>query len=136
MSSDFIAVANVEDVPPGACKPFSVGGRRVVIAHLSDGFHAVENRCSHANSVLNTSRIYHGRQIACPVHGARFDLRTGEAKSPPAFTPLLVYPVRVVDGRVEVALGLDQAGHDVDRERQDDRVEEERDDPVHERQLP
>ena len=103
MISDFIAVASAADIPVGACKPFSLDGRRIVVAHLSDGFHAVENRCSHANSVLNTSRIYHGRQIACPVHGARFDLKTGAAKSPPAFTALAVYPVRVVEGRIEVA---------------------------------
>lgn len=133
MSGDFIAVANAADIPAGACRPFSVDGSRVVIAHLSDGFHAVENRCSHANSVLDTSRIHHGRQIACPVHGARFDLRTGAAKSPPAFTALAVYPVRIVDGRIEVALPLNKAGHDVDRERQDDRVEKERHDPVRQR---
>jgi len=104
MAAEFIDVAALDDIPRGACKAVSVGSIRVVVAHLSDGFHAVENRCSHANSPLLTSKVYHGRQIACPIHGARFDLKTGEAKSPPAFTSLMKFPVRVVDGRVEVAV--------------------------------
>ena len=42
-----------------------------------DGYDAVENRCSHANSPLITAKIYRGDQVACPIHGARFDLKTG-----------------------------------------------------------
>jgi nitrite reductase/ring-hydroxylating ferredoxin subunit len=56
------------------------------------------------HSPLLTGKIYHGRQIACPIHGARFDLKTGAAKSPPAFTSLMVFPVRVADGRIEVGI--------------------------------
>jgi len=99
----------------------------IVVAHLGDGFHAIENRCTHLNSRLMTSRIYRGRLIACPIHGAYFDLKTGEAKSPPAFRPLRVFPVRISDGTVEVAVGQpvsDDAGDHVDGQRQNDRVEE------------
>ena len=110
MTAEFIDVAALDDIPQGTCKAVSIGSIRVVVAHLADGFHAVENRCSHANSPLITSKIYHGRQIACPIHGARFDLKTGEAKSPPAFTSLMQFPVRVVDGRVEVAMPPMQIG--------------------------
>jgi nitrite reductase/ring-hydroxylating ferredoxin subunit len=91
-------------LPPGTCKSLALGGKAVVLAHLSDGFHAMENRCSHADSALSTDRIYHGRQIGCPRHGARFDLKTGAAKSPPAFRPIAVFATRVVDGKVEIGL--------------------------------
>jgi 3-phenylpropionate/trans-cinnamate dioxygenase ferredoxin subunit len=104
MTTKFVAAATLDDIPQGSCKALTVDGTRLVVAHLADGFHAVENRCSHANSPLLTGKIYHGRQIACPIHGARFDLRTGAAKSPPAFTSLMVFPVRVTDGRVEVGM--------------------------------
>ena len=104
MTTKFIPFAAYGDIPEGTCKPFTVNSTRVVVAHLADGFHAVENRCSHANSPLLTGKIYSGRQIACPIHGARFDLKTGAAKSPPAFTSLMVFPVRVVDGRIEVGV--------------------------------
>jgi 3-phenylpropionate/trans-cinnamate dioxygenase ferredoxin subunit len=100
----YVRVATSDDIPAGACKTLSVDGTRIVIARLKDGLYAVENRCSHANSPLITSKIHHGCQLACPVHGARFDLRTGAAKSPPAFTSLETFPVREADGQVEVGL--------------------------------
>lgn len=101
---NFMRVAASDDIQAGACKTVSIGGTRIVIARLKDGLYAVENRCSHANSPLITSKIHHGCQLACPVHGARFDLRTGAAKSPPAFTSLETFPVRETDGFVEVGL--------------------------------
>ena len=110
MTAEFTDVAALDDIPKGACKAVSVGSIRIVVAHLSDGLHALENRCSHANSPLITSKIYHGRQIACPIHGARFDIKTGEAKSPPAFTSLMVFPVRVSDGRIEVGMPATNLG--------------------------
>jgi len=104
MAAEFTDIAALDDIPKGSCKALSVGHVRVVVAHLADGYYAVENRCSHADSPLLTGNIHHGRQIACPIHGARFDLKTGAAKSPPAFTSLMTFPVRVVDGRIEVAV--------------------------------
>ena len=104
LQAPFTAATRAEDIPPGSCKPFDINGRSVVIAHLPDGFHAVENRCSHAASPLDSSRVLKGGQILCPLHGARFDLKTGAAKTAPAFRPIAVYPVRVVDGQVEVAV--------------------------------
>jgi nitrite reductase/ring-hydroxylating ferredoxin subunit len=104
MTAGYVAIADAADVPVGACKAISADGVRIVLAHLKDGFRALENRCSHANSPLLTDKIYRGDQIACPIHGARFELKTGRAMSPPAFTSLKTYPVRVSDGRVEVAI--------------------------------
>ncbi len=110
MAAEFTDVAALDDIPKGTCKALTVGTTRVIVAHLQDGFHALENRCSHANSPLLTGKISHGRQVACPIHGARFDLKTGAAKSPPAFTSLMVFPVRVMDGRIEVAVPATNVG--------------------------
>ena len=104
LDTPFTPATRTEEIPPGSCKPVDINGRSVLIAHLPDGFHAVENRCSHAASPLDCSRILKGGQIQCPLHGARFDLKTGAAKTAPAFRPIAVYRVRVVDGRVEVAV--------------------------------
>jgi nitrite reductase/ring-hydroxylating ferredoxin subunit len=104
MTKQFVPVGDGEDIPPGACRALSAAGHRVIVAHLPDGFYAIEDRCSHLDSPLNAGRLYRGGQIACPVHGARFDIRTGAAKSPPAFQPVATYPVRVVDGRIEIAI--------------------------------
>lgn len=127
METKFTPVIDADAVPLGACRPVDAEGLPVVVAHLADGFYAVENRCSHLNSRLITREIHRGRQIACPIHGARFDLKTGAAKSPPAFRPIRTFAVRVRDGRIEVGIPRpisDDAGDDVDGQRQNDRVEE------------
>jgi 3-phenylpropionate/trans-cinnamate dioxygenase ferredoxin subunit len=41
--------------------------------------------------------------IACPVHGARFDLETGRAMNPPAKGPIRTYQVRITGERIEIA---------------------------------
>jgi 3-phenylpropionate/trans-cinnamate dioxygenase ferredoxin subunit len=100
----YVPIAAVNQIPIKTCKSIEIKGQRIIVSHLSDGFHAVEDRCSHAGWRLDCSRIYEGALIACPVHGAMFDLRDGAAKTPPAFSPLAVFPVRVADGQIEVGL--------------------------------
>ncbi len=104
MEDAYIPVTAADTVPAGTCRSFDVAGRRIIIAHLADGLYAIENRCTHLDSRLSTERVYHGRQVACPIHGARFDLKTGAAKSPPAFRPTATFPARLRDGQIEVAL--------------------------------
>ena len=43
-----------------------------------------------------------GEQITCPRHAARFNLRTGEALSPPFYEPVPTLPARVHEGVVQV----------------------------------
>jgi 3-phenylpropionate/trans-cinnamate dioxygenase ferredoxin subunit len=43
-------------------------------------------------------------EITCPRHGARFDVRTGEVKALPAVVDIPAYPVRVIEGQIEVGL--------------------------------
>ncbi len=104
MDNGYVSLAAAADIAPGSCKSFAITGLKLIIAHLADGFYAVEDRCSHAGSPLDTSRIYKGSQIVCPLHGARFDMRTGAAKTVPAFRALKVFPVRVSGGIIEVDL--------------------------------
>ena len=42
--------------------------------------------------------------VKCPLHGSRFDLRTGEPMEDPAEEPLRCYPASVQDGVVRVEL--------------------------------
>ena len=91
----------VEDVPPGGMKSFVINDNlRVLVAQPDAGlFYAVEDLCTHADALLSPGWL-EDRCVACPVHGARFDLRTGEALTPPAHGAVRTFPVDVVDGRV------------------------------------
>ena len=80
-----------------------VGGTPLLVCNVGGTIHVVSNICSHAEEKLDGGRLGNG-WIACPVHGARFRLATGEAMNPPATKPIPVYEHRETDGWIEVKL--------------------------------
>ena len=99
----FSRVLKVSDLPAGAKKAVEIGGKEVLVCNSADKLYAVSNICSHAEEKLDCGRM--GRTwIACPVHGARFELATGKAMNPPATKPIATYEVRVVEDWIEVAV--------------------------------
>ncbi len=99
----FVSVASVADLPLGAKKALVVEGWPVLLCHTSEGLFAVSAICSHAYEPLECGRMKAG-WIACPVHGARFELATGKALNPPAFQPIATYQTRVSGDTIEIAL--------------------------------
>ena len=109
------AVCGEADVAVGAMKSVNAGGQKVLVAHLEDGFHAVQGSCTHVFAPLARGKLVEGCQVQCPFHRARFDLRSGEvvrwANFPPGVQLLNVvrgekalktYAVRVAAGQIEV----------------------------------
>ena len=97
------ALTEVDALPQGKARCFEVGDHQILLCHTKEGFFAVHNICSHAYARLDEGRL-RGTRIICPLHGASFDVRDGSAKGAPAFEGIRSYPVRVVNGQVEVAL--------------------------------
>jgi 3-phenylpropionate/trans-cinnamate dioxygenase ferredoxin subunit len=89
------------ELPLGTKKALDLAGKSVLICHSNDRLFAVSNVCSHAHEKLDCGRMSRG-WIACPVHGARFELATGRAMNPPATRPIATYEVRVVEDWIEV----------------------------------
>jgi nitrite reductase/ring-hydroxylating ferredoxin subunit len=81
----------------------SVDGVSVLFCRVDGRVHAVANRCSHASQELSTGTLS-GHQLTCPLHGARFDVRSGEALAAPATRPIRTFPVSIEDGCVHVAV--------------------------------
>ena len=100
--AQFVAVLPAGTVPSGTVAACELGGRSILVCHSQGQLYAIENKCSHAEEPLACGRIRNG-WIACPAHGARFDLATGEALNPPAVDPIRTFPVRVVAGMIEIA---------------------------------
>lgn len=101
--TNFVAVAKVDEVPPGSKKLVEVNGAPILLCHTANGLFAVTNICSHADEALDCGRMRNG-WIACPVHGARFDLATGAPINPPATLPIKTYEVRITGDTIEVAV--------------------------------
>ena len=66
-------------------KPVSVevNGVSVCVARVGEEVFAVADTCSHSEASLSEGEVS-GFKIECWLHGAEFDLRTGEALTPPA----------------------------------------------------
>jgi 3-phenylpropionate/trans-cinnamate dioxygenase ferredoxin subunit len=99
--STWVDVALVADFPAGTRRVIDVDGARVVVFHLDDGYYAIEDVCTHDGGELAGGELV-GREIVCPRHGARFDLKTGAVTAPPACEAVAVLPLKVDDGWLRV----------------------------------
>lgn len=98
----FHRVATLDELAPNSRLEISIDGWNILVCRYENKIYAVENRCSHQDKKFTGGRIRRG-QIICPVHGARFNLADGAACSPPATRPLVTFPLRELNGALEVA---------------------------------
>ena len=93
----------VEDLPSGSVKLVHAGQITVGVYNLDGKYCAIEDRCSHDDGPLCLGNWDAETCVAfCPRHGASFDIKSGRALTLPAFEPVEVFPVRVVDGVIKV----------------------------------
>ena len=69
-----------------------IEGQEVVVFKIEEDYFALNNRCSHAEASLSEGEVYDCK-AECPLHGAEFDLKTGEPLTLPATKPVKVYDV-------------------------------------------
>jgi metal-sulfur cluster biosynthetic enzyme/nitrite reductase/ring-hydroxylating ferredoxin subunit len=106
--AEFVRVIDVVDVPDPGKTLVEVEGEMVALFHVQGGWYAIDDVCTHDGGPLADGELRDFR-IACPRHGARFDIRTGAALTMPAVRPTRAHDVKVEDGGVWVRL-RDAAG--------------------------
>ena len=86
-------------------KPVKVekDGKTICVARVGDEVFAIDDTCSHSDASLSEGDVTDFK-IECWLHGAEFDLRTGEALTPPAVAPLRTYGVYVDGDSVTVEI--------------------------------
>src|SRR6476620_6268016 len=94
MSTRFIHVAGVQDVPPGRVLLVAHGRERVVLVNADGEIRALATACSHVGASLAKGRVVDG-ELECPLHQSRFDVRTGRPANPPATDAVRVYTVKI-----------------------------------------
>lgn len=82
--ADFVAAAKISDLKPGEMKRVMVNRQRVCLANVGGQFYALIDQCGHQKAALTKGKL-DGAVIECPLHFARFDVRTGKALSGPDF---------------------------------------------------
>lgn len=95
MAENWVRVAAVADVPENGVTAVRVGDREIALYHLPGGeFRATDNVCTHEYAQLSDGWLENG-EIECPLHAARFDVRTGKALCAPADQDVPVFEIRV-----------------------------------------
>ena len=100
--SEFTRVADANDLTSGKSICVDFAGEQVAVFNVNGEFYAISDRCTHVGGSLSGGTV-DGNIVTCPLHGAGFDLKTGNVTGPPASSPVTCYQVRVEGEDVQIA---------------------------------
>jgi 3-phenylpropionate/trans-cinnamate dioxygenase ferredoxin subunit len=100
---EFVEIAPPSELPNGERLFVEIEGRAIVIFNIAGQFFAIGDICTHDDGPLGDGDL-EGFNIVCPRHGAEFDVRTGKVMQMPAVVDVPAYPVKVMDGMIQVGL--------------------------------
>jgi 3-phenylpropionate/trans-cinnamate dioxygenase ferredoxin component len=101
--SKFVEVGKLAGMADGSLRSVQVNGQKVVLVRLGDDLFALKDECSHEEFPLSEGWVEDGR-LSCAFHGAKFDPKTGEALSLPAYESVKTFAVRVQNGTIEISV--------------------------------
>jgi 3-phenylpropionate/trans-cinnamate dioxygenase ferredoxin component len=99
----FVEIAPESDVSIGERLFVEIDGLAIVVFNIAGQLFAIGDVCTHDNGPLGDG-LLDGNTVVCPRHGAEFDIRTGKALTLPAVVDIPAYPIRVVEGKIEVGI--------------------------------
>ena len=99
--SEWVRVCTTAELLPGEHAVAWDGDTPIVVFNVDGDLYALEDNCSHEQFELSAGEQL-GFEVTCALHGARFDVRTGEALCAPAYAPVPRFPIKVEDDIVWV----------------------------------
>ena len=69
-------VARVEDVPAGKMIGADIEGERILVANVAGELFAMRATCNHRGGPLDEGTL-EGNVVTCPLHGSKWDVKTG-----------------------------------------------------------
>lgn len=103
MADEFKMLCTENEIAEGTIKTFKVEDKAIAVARYEGVLYALDNICTHDEGELGAGYVVKG-QIQCPRHGARFDLKTGNATQMPAVIGIKTYRIKIENGDILVAL--------------------------------
>ncbi len=101
--SNFIPVAKTTDVPDPGQTLLEVEDRIVVLFRVGNEYFCIDDVCTHDGGPLSEGRL-DDHAIACPRHGAKFDIRTGKALTMPATVDTAAHEVKIEGDNILIRL--------------------------------
>ncbi len=103
--AEFVSVAKTDEVADPGSMLVEVDERLVVLVHAADHWYALDDVCTHDGGPLSDGPIDpEDKSIACPRHGAKFNLESGAAMTMPATKATVSHEVKVDGDQVLVRL--------------------------------
>ena len=89
-------ICKVDEIPEREGKSFKFDDVSVAVFKVGENLYALEDGCSHADVTISWGYV-HKRElcVACPWHGAQFDLRSGKVMTPPACEDIKSFDVSI-----------------------------------------
>ena len=100
---DYVEIAPASELPNGERLFVEVVDRPLVIFNIAGQLFAIGDVCTHDDGPLGDGDL-EGYNIVCPRHGGEFDVRNGKMMQMPAVVDIPAYPVRVVNGMIQVGI--------------------------------
>jgi 3-phenylpropionate/trans-cinnamate dioxygenase ferredoxin subunit len=100
---EFIEATPLDQIPPGTGTTVTIAGKDVALFNVDGTVYATNDACKHAGASLGFAGKLEGKIVTCRVHGWKYDVTTGDMPLVPGMN-LGCYPVKIVDGKVHVAL--------------------------------
>jgi 3-phenylpropionate/trans-cinnamate dioxygenase ferredoxin subunit len=100
---EYVEIAPASELPSGERMFVEIEGKMIVIFNIAGQFFSIADVCSHDDGPVGEGAL-EGYTITCPRHGAQFDVRTGKVMQMPAVVDIPAYPVRIVDGMIQLGI--------------------------------
>lgn len=100
--TEFVKVANTNQIVPGRCMTVEVSGLRIALFNVAGNFYAMDDTCAHQGGPLGEGSL-DGVIVTCPWHGWQYDVSTGVCQTNPC-VQMACYEVRIDGDDILVAL--------------------------------
>jgi len=103
--ADFVAAAKTSEIADSGSLLVEIDDRLVVLIHAAGHFYALDDVCTHDGGPLSDGPVdAESKTIACPRHGAKFDIKTGAAVTMPATKPTVAHEIKIEGDQIFVKL--------------------------------
>lgn len=97
------------DLSEGQMRGLERDGVHVLLCNVGGNHFAISGICSHARVMLSMGELCEA-EVTCPLHGAKFDVRTGQCLTGPQKMDLATYPVTRQDDVLIITVSDESTG--------------------------
>ena len=101
--SEFVKIASVGELPDPGKRIFEVDERLVVLVLIDGEYYCIDDVCTHDGGTLGEGQLC-GHALACPRHGAQFDVLSGAPLTMPATEATAAHEIKVESQEILVRI--------------------------------